>query len=169
MLRSCSFTFDQLGNYPRAMDFLQLDAGSIWVSGNIVRHYIRDGKLAQAREHRREIQDDGGPSDDRQCLDNRFVRGRGTTSPGKHAPAVLANPDPEPSYMVAPDFLFCGQKESAVRLLKSSIAGHYCAYTGLQNDSVWAKLRGTPEFSELLSEAKKCQSDFLAERAQTAR
>ena len=80
----------------------------------------------------------------------------------------LADPDPEPRYVVAADLLFCGQKDAAVQLLKSSIAGHFCAYTGLQNDSVWAKLRGTPEFSELLSAAKKCQSDFLAERSKAS-
>jgi TolB-like protein len=50
MLRSCSFTFDQLGNYSRAMDFIQLDAGSEWASDNTMRHDVRDGKLAQAKE-----------------------------------------------------------------------------------------------------------------------
>jgi len=29
-LRSCAFSFDQLGNYGHAMDFLQLDTGSLW-------------------------------------------------------------------------------------------------------------------------------------------
>ena len=79
---------------------------------------------------------------------------------------ILADPDPEFSYVAALDFLFCEQKDLAMRLIRNSIAGHYCPYTGLQNDSAWAKLRGTPEFSELLSAAKKCQSDFLAQRSQ---
>src|SRR5258708_24522898 len=39
--RSSSFPSDQLGNYTRAMDFLQLDAGSLWASDNVMRHYIR--------------------------------------------------------------------------------------------------------------------------------
>jgi len=82
--------------------------------------------------------------------------------------ARLADPDPEPRYVVAADMLFCGQKDAAVHLLKSSIAGHFCAYTGLQNDSAWAKLRGTPEFAELLSAAKQCRDNFLAERSQAA-
>jgi hypothetical protein len=30
------------------MDFLQLDAGSLWASDNVMRHYIRDGKITQA-------------------------------------------------------------------------------------------------------------------------
>ena len=81
----------------------------------------------------------------------------------------LADPDPEPRYIVAGDLLFCGQKDAAVQLIKSAIAGHFCAYTGLQNDSAWTKLRGTPEFAELLSAAKQCRDDFLAQRSQTAR
>jgi hypothetical protein len=56
-----------------------------------------------------------------------------------------------------------------VQLIKSSIAGHFCACTGLQNDSAYAKLRGTPEFAELLSAAKKCRDDFLSARSQAAR
>jgi tetratricopeptide (TPR) repeat protein len=56
--RSCAFTFDQLGNYTRAMDFLQLDAGSVWASNNIMREYIRDGKLAQAKEFAEKLKDD---------------------------------------------------------------------------------------------------------------
>jgi hypothetical protein len=55
-----------------------------------------------------------------------------------------------------------------MRLLKNSITGHFCAYTGLQNDPAWAKLRGTPEFDEQLSVAKKYQSDFLAQRSQAS-
>ncbi len=51
-----------------------------------------------------------------------------------------------------------------MNMLKSSVDHHFCAYTGLQNDSAWAKLRGTPEFAELVSEAKKCRDDFMAER-----
>jgi hypothetical protein len=78
----------------------------------------------------------------------------------------LADPDPEPRYVVAGDLVYCGQKDAAVQLLKSAILGHYCAYPGLQNDSVWAKLRGTPEFAEVLAAAKQCQADFLAERSQ---
>jgi hypothetical protein len=164
--RSCSFTFDQLGNYTRAMDFMQLDAGSEWVSGNIVRRYIRDGKLAQAKEIAEKF-DDRGFRMMRACLENPSSADA-TSLAREWAARSLTDPDPEPRYVVAADFLFCGQKEVAVQLLKSSIAGHFCAYTGLQNDSAWAKLRGTAEFAELLSAAKQCRDNFLAERSQPA-
>ncbi len=170
MLRSCSFTFDQLGNYGRAMDFLQLDAGSVWTSSNMIRHYLRDGKIAQAQEVTEKLK--GTPTSGYQmmsaCLKNQSSPD--VVSSAREAVAIrLADPDPEPRYIVAGDLLYCGQKDLAVQLLKSSIAGHFCAYTGLQSDSTWAKLRGTPEFSELLAAAKQCQTDFLAQRSQPAR
>ena len=159
-LRSCSFTFDQLGNYARAVEFLQLDAGSEWSSNNIARHFIRDGKLAQAKEFAQKTYPIF-PA----CLES--PSSSSTTTIVREAGAkFLTDPDPEVHYVVAGDLLFCGNKALAVELVRTSIAGHYCPYTGLQNDSVWAKLRGSPEFSELLSAAKKCQSDFLAERSQ---
>jgi hypothetical protein len=82
--------------------------------------------------------------------------------------ALLADSDPEPRYIVAADILYCGQKDLTMQLLKSAIAGHYCAYAGLQNDTLWAKLRGTPEFNDLLAEAKQCRDTFLSERAKPA-
>jgi serine/threonine protein kinase/TolB-like protein len=167
-LRSCAFTFDQLGNYARAMKFLQLDAGSEWASDNIMRHYIRDGKLAQAKEITEKFKDSGRSFPMmRACLENPSSADAATLT-RQRAAIILAAPDPEPHYVVASDVLFCGQKDLAVQLLKSSIAGHFCAFAGLQNDSTWAKLRGTPEFAELLSSAKQCRDKFLAERSQPA-
>jgi hypothetical protein len=167
--RSCAFTFDQLGNHARAMEFLQLDAGSLWASNNIMREYIRDGKLAQAKQFADKLKgmSQFGTQMMMACIENpqspdvaRLARDVVAT---RHA-----DPDPEPRYIVAGDLLYCGQKDVAVQLIKSSIDGHFCPYTGLQNDSLWAKLRGTPEFAELLSTAKKCRDDFLSERSQAA-
>ena len=167
--RSCAFTFDQLGNYARAMDFLQLDAGSAWAENNMMRHYLRDGKVVQARE----------VVDKRKGTNQFDFQMMAACIENPSSPAVpvlardvvairLADPDPEPRYVVAGDLVFCGQKDAAVQLLKSAIEGNFCAYTGLQNDSAWAKLRGTPEFNEILSAAKKCQSNFLAQRSQAS-
>jgi hypothetical protein len=167
--RSCAFTFDQLGDYARAMDFLQLDAGSVWASSNIMRHYMREGKLAQAKEMAANVKgmNQFGGQMMMACIDN--------PTPTDLAPLArdvvarrLADPDPEPRYIVAGDLVFCGQKDAAMQLIKSAIGGHFCAYTGLQNDSLWTKLRGTPEFAGLLSAAKQCRDDFLGQRSQTA-
>jgi hypothetical protein len=77
----------------------------------------------------------------------------------------MGDPDPEPRYVVAQDFATCGHRDIALNLLKSAIGtGRYCAYDGLRNDSVFAPLRGTPEFDQLLVAAKQCKEKFLTER-----
>jgi hypothetical protein len=48
----------------------------------------------------------------------------------------------------------CERKDIALRLRRSSIAGHYCAYADLQTNPMLATPRGTPEFTQLLSAAK---------------
>ena len=166
-LRSCASTFDELGNYGRAMVFLQLDIGSLWVSRNLVRHYIRVGNLAQARDASEKLGDDSRDKILKSCL-NHAPSGEVDNIARELAPEILASPDAENRYMAAPTFAFCGQKEIALRLLKSAVTGHYCAYNAMQNDPLFASLRSSPEFAQLLSAAKQCRDDFLAERSQAA-
>ena len=159
--RSCSFTFDQLGNYARAVEFLNLDAGSEYAEGNMIPHYLIEGKLTQARELEKKINDQVGLA----CMDNPSAAQSVALIRGDAA-QYFANPDPEVRYVIAGKFIWCGQKDIGVQLIRSAIAEHFCPYTGLQNDSEWAKLRGTPEFNELLAAAKKCRDDFMLQRSQ---
>jgi len=163
--RSCSFTFDQLGNYSRGMDFLQIDAGSEWALANMTRHFLRDGKLSQARDTAQKRGDGLWSRMMQACIDDASSA-NAVNLAREYAAKTLADPDPEVSYWVAHDLVFCGQKDIALRLLKSSVAGHYCAYKGLQTDPMFAKLRSAPEFNELLAAAKQCRDDFLAGRSQ---
>jgi hypothetical protein len=39
----------------------------------------------------------------------------------------------------------------------------------LRKDSIWEPLRSEPEFGNVVAAAKKCQEDFLAQRAQSVR
>ena len=91
--------------------FFQLDAGSVWASNNIMRHYIRDGKLAQAKEIGEKVKDTNQYAHLLMlaCIEN-------PSSPdvarlARDVVAVrLADPDPEPRYVVAGDLLFCGRE-----------------------------------------------------------
>jgi tetratricopeptide (TPR) repeat protein len=166
-LRSCSITFEWLGKYARGMDFLQLDIGSMWVTGNLVVHDIRTGDLAQAREMSEKMGDFNRLRELRAYL-NHAPPSEVERIAGETAPQILANPDAENRYTAAPIFAYSGQNEIALRLLKSGVEGHYCGYTAMQNDPMLASVRGTPEFNAILAEAKKCQSDFLAQRSQGA-
>ena len=162
--RSCAMTFDQLGNYKRAWDFLQLDVGSAWASDHITRQYLREGKVAQARE---EIQKDSyKPFAE---MMTACIHGAPAADTAKAALELskvwLADPDPEVRYWDASNLAYCGHPDLAMNLLKTAIVhGHYCASDGLQNEGFFAALRGTPEFAQLLSAAKQCQADFLSQR-----
>ena len=166
--RSCVFSFEQLGNYARAKEFLDLDSGSAWAASNMIRLYIRDGDLGPVRDLAEKFKDQQWSPEMLACVDHP-----GSESAAKlaqqEADKVFADPDPEVHYVVASDALFCGQKALALRMIKSAIEGHYCPYEGLRNDSIWAPLRNSPEFPELIAGAKKCQEDFLAQRAQGAK
>ena len=152
-LRSCSITFDELGNYARGLEFLQLDIGSQWVTGNLVVHNLRAGNLAQAREMAEKL---GSFSRLNALIAylNHAPPSEVESIAKEAAPQIFANPDAENRYTAGPGFAYSGQNDIALRLLKSGVEGKYCAYTALQNDPLLAKLRGTPEFSEILSTAR---------------
>jgi predicted negative regulator of RcsB-dependent stress response len=82
---------------------------------------------------------------------------------------ALSETDPEAYFQVGRLLAYCGQKDAALRLLKSAVEHNYCSYTALQTDPLLAKLRGTREMSELLSDAKQCQNKFLAQAGQNPR
>ncbi|HEY6969378.1 MAG TPA: protein kinase [Candidatus Angelobacter sp.] len=162
-LRSCGFVFDRMGDFARGVPFYQLDAGSIWVTGALMRHYIRAGDLAQARSLAAIVLETNVANRLlKSCLNGAVLADAFIRTAERDA---LANPDAENRYFSAESFAFCGQKEPAIRVLKSAIAGNYCAISA-QTDPVFANLRAMPEFAEAISAAKKCQSDFLAARPQ---
>ena len=67
---------------------------------------------------------------------------------------MMANPDPENRYLAATFLAACGQKDAALRLLKSAIDGKYCAHQALQKDPMLATLRSGSEYTQLLSAAE---------------
>jgi TolB-like protein/predicted Ser/Thr protein kinase len=172
--RSCSLVFAAMGNPERVMDFVRLDAGSDWVRRNRVRFLVSEGKLAEARQA---VQD--WPPGARFAKFWKACLERPSSTPPQSAeldvaarelePVMVSNPDPENRYLFATEMASCGQKDAALRLLKTAIEGRYCAYTALQSDPLLKPLRALPEYSQLLSAAKHCQDNFLAERAQLSR
>jgi hypothetical protein len=73
----------------------------------------------------------------------------------------MMSPDPEASYHAGALIGYCGPKDAALRLLKRAVEQNYCAYQPLQSDPMLVKLRGAPEFSDLLLAAKQCQNRIL--------
>jgi hypothetical protein len=163
--RSCAWTFRQLGQPQRAMEFVRLDAGSEWAARTTAFILMGQGKLAEARQAIPKISDAPLRGRDlfQSCLDPKEKSQLDTTAQKLEA-ASLSWVDAEPRYIFGALLSYCGQKDAALRLLRSAIEHNYCAYTGLQTDPLLVKFRRTPEFGELLSAAKECQNRILAQQ-----
>jgi TolB-like protein len=166
-IRSCSGVFAQLGEPQRAMEFVRLDAGSEYAAMQTGTILLGQGKLADARQAVQRASNSPLMGRDliQACVDPPRSPQCDTTAQQVEA-AALAGVDVEPRYSVGALLAYCGQKDAALRLLRKAVEQNYCAYTPLQTDPLLTNLRGTPEFSELLSSAKQCQNKFLAQRNQ---
>jgi hypothetical protein len=68
--------------------------------------------------------------------------------------------DPEPLYFWASDLAYCGHTKPAIQLLRESIRRNFCA-SAIETDPMFAAIRGSAEYGELLVAAQACQSRFL--------
>ncbi|MGA7924687.1 MAG: protein kinase [Candidatus Sulfotelmatobacter sp.] len=166
--RSCSVVFMLLDQQQRAMEFVRLDAGSEWAARSTANILLRQGKVSEARQSIQNASANVLMGRDllQTCLDPSKTHTLDKVVHQTEA-ALLADADAEPRYLVGTTLAYCDQKDAALRLLKSAIEQNYCAYTALHTDPLLVKLRGTPEFSGLLSAAKECQNRFLAQRDQS--
>ena len=163
--RSCSVVFMQLDQPQKAMEFMRLDAGSEWAAQRTAGILLRQGKLPEARQSVQNTSESGFRELLQACREPSKTHTLDKIAHEMEG-AALAGADAEPRYFVGATLAYCGQNDAAFRLLKSAIERNYCAYTALQTDPLLVKLRGTPEFSGLLSDAKQCQNRFLAQRGQ---
>jgi DNA-binding winged helix-turn-helix (wHTH) protein/TolB-like protein len=163
-LRSCAWTFMELGKTERARDFLRLDAGSDWAAYGMATALIDEGKLDEAREVVRKIS--VNPHHFRDLL-GACLKLQPVSDLDRFAREAQRNLgtaiDPEAWYYQGAILAFCGKPQEATRLLAGAIAANYCALTALQTDPLLKKLRGTNSHTELLSLAAKCQERFVAE------
>ena len=70
--------------------------------------------------------------------------------------------DVENGYLDGSLMAACGRSERALRLLRQSVSGGYCAHDAMLSDPLWASVRGTLEFRALLADAKACRDRFAA-------
>jgi eukaryotic-like serine/threonine-protein kinase len=156
--RSCAWSFLSRGKTDTAMEFANLDAGSEWAAWVMPYVYLAEGKVSEAREAAKHIAKNPyyhrelmvACTQEQKPVDMEKIAREAELS-------VMRESDPEAWFHLGDVMGYCGQRDVAMRLLRGAIKQNYCGYDALQTDPLLVKLRGTSEFSELQSEAKKCQ------------
>jgi TolB-like protein len=168
-LRSCSLVFEQLGQTDRALEFLRLDSGSDWTNRNIPFLFLRAGKTKEALDAANSrsalSKGAGNPQVIPACIDHASHPDWNQLAQKVEA-TFSVDPDGENQYFFGSFLAFCGEKDMGVRLMKSAIEKRYCSVTALQLDPLLVKLRGTPEFGQLVSAGNECQNRFRTETNQ---
>ncbi|HET7840187.1 MAG TPA: protein kinase [Terriglobia bacterium] len=170
--RSCGITYELMGKYERAMDFIQLDAGSAWTNGNMGDIRLHQGQITEALEYYKKNAMAGGRKSLAAGLDELDLylnnqRGKQLEDAARQDEAVMARErDPEPKYMVGAILAYVGQKDVALRMLRSTVQGSYCQAYALDHDPLFSNLRGDPEFASIRAKAVECQKRFLTHRAE---
>jgi TolB-like protein/Tfp pilus assembly protein PilF len=161
--RSCADVFLQRGDYQRAMNYLRLDLGSEYYKARSIDALVRTGKEKEALQI--------GPPDianwrARYALLLACAGHRPLPEIATLASSVQPEEDPEDNYFLAAHLAYCGQTETALKMLGRAIGGNYCSYPAIDSDPLFASIRRKPEFGEVRSAAISCQKKFLAERGQ---
>jgi len=156
--RSCAWAFMELGQFERAYDFIQLDAGSEWANYITPSLLLREGRVPQAREAVKRMSN--SPHYHRDLMEaavglrppselDRMAHDAETGGP--------SDPDPELSYYQGAVFAYAGKKDAAFHMLKTAIEQNYCAYSNLLSDPLLRGLHSDRQFDELLTAAHACQ------------
>jgi len=159
--RSCSTAFFEQGKLTRAMEYLNLDAGSEWSNANLVSVLMREGKTAEAQQAAQKMT--GNPTLMGPLLQACLSKAPQTEI---HRLAELAEnqllpeQDPELKYKQGAELAACGEKEIAFVFLRKAVAENYCAQQALQSDPLLASVRGDAEFHQIVQAARECQQKF---------
>ena len=159
--RSCSVAFFEQGKLARAMEYLNLDAGSEWSNATRVSVLMRQGKTADAQRAAQLMTDN--PMLMRGLLQACLNKAPATDLHRLAESAetgLLAEQDPELKYTQGALLAACGEKQIAYAFLHKAVSENYCAHQALQADPLLAGLRGDAEFRQIVQAAAECQQKF---------
>ena len=159
--RSCGWAFLEMNQTDRAMDFVHLDAGSEWANWVTPYVYLGQGDIAGARAAARNMSKGSTYHRDLMEACTAAQRPADMAKIAREAESsVMLEPDAEAWYHVGALMAYCGQNESALRLLKAAVQQNYCAYTALLDDPLLKNLRKETAFDEVLTASSNCQAVF---------
>ncbi len=157
--RSCAFAFFEGGKGERAMDFLNLDAGSEYANAIKVTVLMREGKTIEAQ---RAVQ----PMTENPLWMRGFLQVCLNKAPAAevHRAAeaaekeLMAVHNSALKYYEGAVLASCGEKQIAFEFLHTAVRGGYCSHDALLEDPLLAGVRGDAEFGAIVQEATACQA-----------
>ena len=158
-LRSCAWSFLQMGKTDRAMDFVHMDAGSEWAAWVTPYIYMAEGNISEAHNAAKSM--GKAPSYHKELMEACTVSPRPADLPKivrENEASVMIEPDAEAWYRVGALMAACGQSEPALRLLRAAVQQNYCAYGALLDDPLLKDLRKETAFNQVLTQAASCQA-----------
>jgi serine/threonine protein kinase/tetratricopeptide (TPR) repeat protein len=162
--RSCSQTYNMLGNSAKALEYVAIDRESVWNRNMRIQVLTREGKLDEALEIARGLRADNFSMTFFACLEKRPKEERDELARGE-VTGLLAIRDSEPKYHVAAGLAQCGHPDLALRLLRKAVEENFCAYPAMDSEPRFASIRGKAEFAEIRKMGIACQQRFLTHRA----
>jgi tetratricopeptide (TPR) repeat protein len=176
LFRTCAQPLMLLARYDRALDYVRLDGGS--VPSMVLTRFIyqRMGRRAEARaqhdrtppEYLRGIAPEMFYGLLSRCLAGTPSDKQGHVTGDDIRIFLTVREDPEPLYFWAADLAYCGHTGPAIQLLRESIRRNYCA-SAIETDPMFASIRKSPEYGELLAAAQACRARFREHVGATAR
>lgn len=154
--------FIQLGEYPRALNYIHLDLGSGYAKAMTLDMLVRQGREAEALQV--------GSPDLPQWASYDMLLACAQRKPSRElhelASGVRPVEDPEANYLFAAHLAYCAETDAALAMLRRAIDGGYCSYPALQSDPLLASVRLRPEFAELVDAGRACQQKVLPHLAE---
>jgi TolB-like protein len=164
--RSCAIVFMHLRRYDHARDFTNLDPASEWYRTLQTGLLMREDKPEEALRFVRAGTGNAVIDWMRACLEHRNRPDVARAAPPRELEESQERTrDPENLYWIAGLFAYCGDREAALRVLRRTVGGGYCAYPAMDNDPLLAPVRGSPEYAAIRDAGIACQNKFLAARA----
>ena len=157
-LRSCAVVFIELGNYPRAEDYLHVDQRTDWTNALSIHLLARQGRLSEALQ----VEEPHIAGWESFNLLVGCLRRESADQIAELAKRVKPSSDSETNYFSAMHLAYCGQTRAALEMLRRAIDGGYCSYPALDSEPFFDNIRNQPEFQSVRQAGIGCQRDFAA-------
>jgi len=166
MFRSCAGLYLGPEIPDRGKVFFDLDPGSEWNNNITAIQLLRTGKTDEALAKIRLLPDSS-------FFHGRAIEACYSNPRPANYPALMdklkkdlsAMSDPEPRYSQALTFNHCLGNDFSIPIMRGAVKDGFCAYEFLERDSkAYPNLANSPDFPALMSEAKSCRDNFLANR-----